>query len=875
MMGLNGLRDKIKGKIDQKKERSKDLITGTVVVMKKNFRNDGDLKAPVLDRFSELLGQGISFELISSTQIDPITGRGKVGKPAFLEKWVTTVSSIYTGDSNLRIKFEWDENDGIPGAVIVKNNHPCEFLLKTLTIDCTTLGKGNVHFVCNSWVYPVSKYKYDRIFFANDTFLPSQTPNPLQSYRDLELYLLRGDHVPGPLKEEDRVYGYAVYNDLGDPDAGQSNVRPILGGSHEKPYPRRGRTSRPPSRKDPNSESRITGIFGEDNYVPRDERFGYLKMSDFLAYKIKALGQSLFPTLYAIFDRNPGEFNSFQETHDLYKGGLKIPHSKLLEDLREKIPLQVLKEVVRKDGSHALRLPLPDLIKEDKFAWRADEEFARQMLAGVNPMVIRRLEEFPPLSKLDPRIYGNQTSTIKPAQIEMNMERFTVEEAMKENRLFILDHHDTFMPYLKDVNVLKGNFIYATRTLLFLKIDGTLKPLAIELSLPNPDGWACGPVSQVYTPCSYGVEGSMWQLAKAYAAVNDAAQHQLISHWLNTHAAMEPFVIATNRQLSVMHPINKLLNPHFRDTMNINALARQTLINAGGLFESTVFPGKYALEISSDVYKTWKLTDQSLPQDLLNRGLAVEDHSSPHKVRLLIKDYPYAADGLEIWSAIESWVNEYCSIYYPDDETVKTDIELQTWWKEIRDVGHGDLKDEPWWPSMNNFKDLAQTCTTMIWIASALHAAVNFGQYPYAGYHPSRPTISRRPMPQPGTNEYEELKKNPDKVFLRTITSQIHTIVGVSLIEILSRHSSDEVYLGQRDTEEWTSDEKAIDAFNRFSERLIGIERRIREMNADPSLKNRNGPVNIPYMLLYPNTSDRSGKGTGIVGMGIPNSVSI
>ena len=87
------------------------------------------------------------------------------------------------------------------------------------------------------------------------------------------------------------------------------------------------------------------------------------------------------------------------------------------------------------------------------------------------------------------------------------------------------------MPYLRRINGTKSSKAYATRTILFLKDDGTLKPLAIELSLPHPDGDKFGPDSKVILPAKEGVESTIWLLAKAYAVVNDSCYHQLISHW--------------------------------------------------------------------------------------------------------------------------------------------------------------------------------------------------------------------------------------------------------------------------------------------------------------------------------------------------------
>ncbi|WRX23112.1 Lipoxygenase [Theobroma cacao] len=65
---------------------------------------------------------------------------------------------------------------------------------------------------------------------------------------------------------------------------------------------------------------------------------------------------------------------------------------------------------------------------------------------------------------------------------------------------------------------------------------------------------------------------------------------------------------------------------------------------------------------------------------------------------------------------------------------------------------------------MQTREELIESCTIIIWIASALHAAVNFEQFAYAGYSPNRPTLSRRLMPEKGTPENAELEKNPEKI---------------------------------------------------------------------------------------------------------------
>ncbi|XBI59635.1 hypothetical protein VPH35_040665 [Triticum aestivum] len=771
--------------------------------------------------------------MVDSNKHTGSDGRGVRGEAAVLDV------VIATGETELDVELPWeDEALGVPGAVLVTNHSDFPVYLTVLSLSSPA-----VHFICDGWVHPAGKHPY-RLFFTNDAYVKEKTPAALLKDREDELRELRGEGVPAdePLQKWDRVYDYAVYNDLGNPDLRKDLARPVLGGSKEYPYPRRTRTSRPPTKTDHESEARAPMEQEEGIYVPCDEWVG------------PAISAPNLPKL-------GGHFKSLADIHSLF--GLGRPT--LL--------------------SLAIHVVATLFLNPEK--WRTDEEFAREMLAGTNPVSIKRVTEFPLTSELELAVYGDQDSRITKEHVEKNMGNMTAPQAIQEGKLYAVDHHDWVMPYLKRINQLPGaeekaeisqRKAYAARTLLLLQDDWTLKPLAIELSSLHPENERLGAISTVYSPpAAKAGDGTFtaWELAKAHAAANDASKNNFIYHWLNAHASMEPVVIAANRQLSVLHPIHKLLKPHFRKTLETNATARQIIFGSGdrrkgggiyrGIHEVTFFPSKYGMEMSSKTYRTWNFTDLALPNELIKRGVARGDPKKPEELELLIKDYPYAVDGLEIWTAIKKWVTDYCAIYYGDgDGAVARDSELQEFWREVRHVGHGDLSDAPWWPAMDSVDDLVETCATIIWLGSAYHSAVSFGQYAYNGFVPNRPTITSGEMPADAGAVVTEAE------FLGSITPK-NEAFGLMAFTMSPPVNPGEPLMGERpDTARWTSEQRAAKALLEFRAELEAVAEAIAQRNADGMLRNRGGPVEVPYTLLTPTADPLSPHIAGI-----PNSIAV
>ncbi|KAF8690140.1 hypothetical protein HU200_041380 [Digitaria exilis] len=608
-------------------------------------------------------------------------------------------------------------------------------------------------------------------------YLPSQTPAGLVSYRKKDLEEKRGNGH-GERKSTDRIYDYDTYDDLGDPDANPDKARPVLGGSKQFPYPRRCRTGRPMSTKYPDTETRKGS-----NYVPRDEAFSEVKQLQFSVTTLQQVLHAAVPAVQSTLINPNLEFPSFFVIDKLFEDGVKLPKAEDLGFLRSALPrlLQTLRD---SPGDQVLLFDLPANVKKDKFGWMRDEEFARETLAGINPYAIELVREFPLKSKLDPAVYGPAESAITAEVLERQMGHvMTVAQAMKQKRLFMLDFHDLFLPYVHKIRALKNTTMYGSRTIFFLCDDGTLRLLAIELTRPaspTQPQWR-----RVFTSSTDTTESWLWRMAKAHVRAHDSGHHELVSHWLRTHCAVEPYIIAANRQLSEMHPIYQLLHPHFR---------------------------------------------------------------------LTIKDYPFANDGLLIWDAIKGWVKAY------------------KFWNDVRTVGHADKKDASGSLALDSPESLSHALTTIIWVASAHHAAVNFGQYDFGGYFPNRSSIARTNMPVEEPMDaaaYAAFLDNPDQALRECFPSQVQATLVMAVLDLLSTHSPDEEYLGGPETAPWNDDGEVRAAYRKFNAGLKEIEGIIDGRNTDRKLKNRCGAGILPYELMKPFSQP------GVTGKGIPNITSI
>ena len=240
--------------------------------------------------------------------------------------------------------------------------------------------------------------------------------------------------------------------------------------------------------------------------------------------------------------------------------------------------------------------------------------------------------------------------------------------------------------------------------------------------------------------------------------------------------------MATMRNLPDVHPLYRLLKPHFRYTIAINSAARKNLINSSGIIDQTFSIGGKGKEmLMQRACKVYDVQDANIKENVKKRG--VDDPT-------FLPNYHFRDDGILIWNAIESYVKEIINIFYKSDKDVKEDTEVQSWADDIHYhgfPGYDGAPDGHGFPKkMKTRKDLIHYCTLIMFNSSAQHAAINFGQFEIYGFAPNAPFLLRKPPPTiKGVTTFADILESLPNIFTAGMSS--------GLTFTLAQFSPDEV----------------------------------------------------------------------------------
>ena len=425
---------------------------------------------------------------------------------------------------------------------------------------------------------------------------------------------------------------------------------------------------------------------------------------------------------HAEFDGDPARRDQVLAHHSIFSEWVDMARGEvheLVNFLKGTIGISVMEGPAQSIEDYAAlfrSIGLPPIHRD----FSKDRTFAAMRVAGPNPVVLRRVD------RPDDRFPVTEAHFRRAIPEGGD----TLEAAGREGRLYLLDYsmlarieNSTFPDVQK--------YVYAPLCLLVLhKTRKVLMPVAIQCQQ------APGPDNPIFTPD----EKVDWMVAKMIVKVADGNHHEAVTHLGRTHLFVEPFIMATQRQLAANHPLGILLRPHFEGTLAINNMAKGYLVDdrgpvdelLGGTIDST-------RHLCVDGVHSYPFDAAMLPQSLAARGVDDPD---------LLPDYPYRDDALPYWNAIHRWASDYLGLYYHSDADVQADPELAAWFDELVSIEGGRVPGIGRTGATCTLGYLASAATLIIFTASVQHAAVNFPQYDLMSYVPNMPLAGYIPAPK-------------------------------------------------------------------------------------------------------------------------------
>ncbi|KAM3861093.1 hydroperoxide isomerase ALOXE3-like [Diretmus argenteus] len=338
------------------------------------------------------------------------------------------------------------------------------------------------------------------------------------------------------------------------------------------------------------------------------------------------------------------------------------------------------------------RTPISEHVQDH---WMDDDFYGFQFLNAVNSNMIERCTKLP-------SNFPVTEEMVKP----FLKEGTTLQKEIEDGNILIVNYKRMDGIPSKVENGVTLPFTPGI-CLFYLNPEKKVMPIAIQLyqkpSETNP----------IFLPSDPKPD---WLLAKMFLRNVDLVQHLAVFHHMESHMLGEGFAMATLRQLPSAHPLYKLLTPHCRNNIYTNTGGRTDLMAPEGPFNTNAIGSKgmfkvMARALSETTYKTL-----CLPENIVIRGLEK------------VPDFYYRDDGLKLWDIINSFVKAMIENYYPSDEDVRKDTELQAWINEI--FTHTFLgNEESGIPSrFDTVEEAIKFITMVIFRVTGQHATTNDGQ---------------------------------------------------------------------------------------------------------------------------------------------------
>ncbi|THC96181.1 hypothetical protein EYZ11_004344 [Aspergillus tanneri] len=346
-----------------------------------------------------------------------------------------------------------------------------------------------------------------------------------------------------------------------------------------------------------------------------------------------------------------------------------------------------------------------------------------------------------------------------------------------------------------------------------------------------------------YTPLD---DENDWLFAKVAFSMNDLFHSQLY-HLAATHDVAEPVHQAALRTMSSRHPVRGFLDRVMYQAYAVRPVGDEFLFNDGGLYDSSfALPNFSGKKFATEAYwaHAGHFRAAGFYRDLADRGLVGCTYGPA------LTSFPFYSTVSPMVDTIEDFVREFVAYYYPSDELMGQDNELQSWIREANQ--HAEVIDF-FPPPLVDSEALTSILSHIAFLSGIAHHALNGPTVGEASaILPLHPSSFNRPLPE----------EKGIASLLPYLHNETESIKQASLVVRFNRPLLEEQkgnlpqmfsgiqFLSQTDTSVKRSEK-------RFRDRMLAISDEIRAMEFDekglsqgmPFIWRSIDPRKVPFYL--------------------------